>query len=334
MPAFRSWPVAGQPTTIIIDNPITTNYQPVTTLERTNMSPLPRLTRIRTAAEALAANVLYYGPPGVGKTAIIEQSYEHYFKLLASSMQEEDIAGLPYLTEVENRPDGRAKPRRHGFTTHRWFMRANALAAKGHRVGIIFDEVDKARRSVADTLLTFFASRELPDSDGHKRKLHPNVDIIAIANNAAWGGGDGISEPMQNRFAAVEFMPNINEWLKWARATFDETNPGIMKVLLQVAGRKMQLVEREGEGETLRITSPRSLAAALTVCLNKHEYSTPYANWDDRVRGWLTPGAATVVIEAFKAVEPRDAAAVDAALNVQGMIQNTEPEIEDDDDTF
>ena len=47
--------------------------------------------------------ILYVGPPGVGKTAVVRDGYEHTEVLLLSASVEEDIAGLPYRDGVYER---------------------------------------------------------------------------------------------------------------------------------------------------------------------------------------------------------------------------------------
>jgi hypothetical protein len=49
---------------------------------------------------------------------------------------------------------------------------------------LFLDELDKARREVADTILSLVTSPELFD-------LPNGVEIIAAANPPEWGGGDG-----------------------------------------------------------------------------------------------------------------------------------------------
>lgn len=146
-------------------------------------------------------NWLYVGAPGIGKTEQITEAFgkENVVVLLASSMVEEDIAGIPFN---DNGKEGRLKPK---------FLSAlEAIAERGEIPCLFLDELDKARQSVSDTLLTLVAGRHT----GYY-KIPDNTCIIAAANNQEYSGGMQISIPMASRFEIIFVTPNAGDWCKW-----------------------------------------------------------------------------------------------------------------------
>lgn len=209
-------------------------------------------------------NIMYVGPPGVGKTAFVLAQYDHTEVLLSSALSEEDIAGLPYR---EGDIEYRTKPA--------WFVRLISAAERGAKTCLFLDELDKARREVADTLLTLVHGRTIGE-----HKIPQSTDIVAAANPPEWGGGDGISQAMQSRFSVVEFEPKVSDWCAWARARYSE--PAAHAVIDSVESGATPLLDHAGEGYKMRITCPRTLAMALDAACSGRL---------DLVSGLITPAA-------------------------------------------
>ncbi len=191
--------------------------------------------------------LLLVGPSGAGKTASVIASYGYVEVMLASTLAEEDIAGLPYR---KGNYDYRTVPA--------MFRRLSDADAAGKTTALFLDELDKARRAVADTLLTLIASRRVGDG-----ALPAATRIIAAANPPETGGGDGISEAMISRFAVVDFVPDTRSWSDWAETQF--ATPTARKIIAAVRCGEIPLLDIAGEGLARRITSPRTLAYALMV---------------------------------------------------------------------
>lgn len=211
---------------------------------------------------------LLIGAPGVGKTASIRSQYEHCEVLLLSSCTEEDIAGLPYREDNKER---RTMPP---------FIERIREAVKNKKKTCLFlDEMDKARREVADTLLTLITH---PQHFG----ISEEVDIVAAANPPEWGGGDGISQPMLTRFAVINYKPNVE---KWAEITLKEFShvPFVFKLVERISNGEIPLLESVGEGLDFRLTSPRTWHLAIHAMQNK-EY--------ELIAGLLTPNAGTALL--------------------------------------
>ncbi len=217
--------------------------------------------------------VLLVGPPGIGKTASVAATFDHAEVVLASSMVEEDIAGLPYR---QGKHDMR--------TTSGMFRRLQEMAHAGKTTCLFLDELDKSRRSVADTLLTLIVSRKVGDA-----ALPDSTCIIAAANPPEWGGGDGISEAMISRFSVVDYIPDVKAWTAWATKRYH--HPACLRVIYAVGVGELPLVDRAGDDFARRITCPRTLAMTLALIEASPE-NIPEA----LVRGLLTSASASQVM--------------------------------------
>ena len=214
--------------------------------------------------------ILLIGAPGTGKTAAVRARYTHTEVLLLSAAAEEDVAGLPYII------DGRERR-----TTPAFVERLQA-AARQHGPAaccLFLDELDKARREVADTLLTLVTH---PESYG----IPAGVAIVAACNPPEWGGGDGISEPMLSRFAAVRWQPQVAVVADYLAARHGPAGEYIADGLR--TGR-IPLYETAGEGLGQRITCPRTYELALRAMVEP----SPLAPLDLVLAGLLTVNAAS-----------------------------------------
>lgn len=210
---------------------------------------------------------LLVGAPGTGKTASVRAEYEHAEVLLLSSCTEEDIAGIPYR---EGSSERRTTPP---------FIERIKEAAKNKKTCLFLDELDKARREVADTLLTLITH---PQEFG----IPEGVDIIAAANPPEWGGGDGISQPMLTRFAVIEYNPDVAKWCDLARMKFSHLS-FIETFVEKVSVGEIPLLESVGEGLDFRLTCPRTWFLALEAVSQGQ---------DDLIKGLLTPNSASSLI--------------------------------------
>lgn len=222
--------------------------------------------------------VLYVGPPGVGKTATVRARYDHCEVLLLSSCTEEHIGGLPYRVGRKER-----------YTIPHFIERLQQ--AKGTKC-LFLDELDKARREVADTLLTLVTH---PQDFG----IPKDCDIYAAANPPEWGGGDGVSIPMMNRFSVIEFVPNIQEWSEFMLNKYSSV-PFISEFLEGIKLNKAPLLEVVGEGYSRRLTCPRSWDMALYV----YTTVTDPDEAKQKISGLLTANAVSYLYSFIHKNEP------------------------------
>lgn len=147
-------------------------------------------------AICLVANVpvILWGPPGQGKTSVVEQISRdldlHLETVIASIREPSDFAGLPVVDNL-TRSVTLAPPA--------WAQR---LADQGDRGGIAFyDEVSTAPPAVQAALLRPILSGWVGDL-----QLPPEVRTVAAANPAdiAADGWD-LAPPMANRFVHLEW---------------------------------------------------------------------------------------------------------------------------------
>lgn len=193
---------------------------------------------------------LWVGPPGVGKTAKITSAYDYVEIVLLSAMTEEDIMGIPY--QIDGKEQRTQPP---------LFQRLHTASAAGKTTALFLDEIDKARREVADTLLTLVASRRVGD-----HVLPDNCDIVAAANPPEWGGGDGVSQAMQSRFSIRQFTPNVEQWARWFISQWSDTPHADLaeKVAKLFTSNVVSLMEVSGDGWNWRLTCPRTVTMAFT----------------------------------------------------------------------
>lgn len=219
--------------------------------------------------------VLLVGAPGVGKTALVQSRFDHAEVVLTSTLVEEDIAGLPYR---EGEYDYRTIPA--------IFRRLHDASDAGKSTVLFLDELDKARRAVADTLLTLVASRKVGGAS-----LPDSTCIVAAANPPEFGGGDGISDAMVSRFSVIDYAPDVCAWADWASTQFN--TPAAVRVISAVRTGEMPIFDMTGEGLNRRITTPRTITMALRA-LETNGYEN--AVFDTLSRGLLTPAVVSQVM--------------------------------------
>jgi MoxR-like ATPase len=142
--------------------------------------------------------ILAWGPPGVGKTAVITALAESLALplevVLASIREPADFSGLPVIREDGVKMEAPAWARR--------------LAREGK--GILFlDEISTAPPAVQAALLRVVLDRVVGDLE-----LPPGVAVVAAANppEQAAGGWD-LSPPLANRFCHLTWSLDSQAWI-------------------------------------------------------------------------------------------------------------------------
>jgi MoxR-like ATPase len=149
------------------------------------------------------APILFWGPPGIGKSGRVEQAGESVGlsveTLYLSTLQPEDLSGIPI-------PNGTFGVRRVCDLP----QIQSLIAAKK---GILFlDELTTARPAVQGAGLGVVYNRKVAGES-----LPGRVRVVAAANppeEAA--GGWNLAPPMANRFLHLEVpVPDVDAWTAW-----------------------------------------------------------------------------------------------------------------------
>ncbi|MGC9008938.1 MAG: AAA family ATPase [Halothiobacillaceae bacterium] len=146
--------------------------------------------------------VMLWGPPGVGKSALVAQAAAAravpMIDLRLSQLEPSDLRGMPYQRE------GRVE-----WATPSMLPQAGR---DGPRGVLFLDEINAALPQVAASAYQLILDRRLGDY-----RLPEGWAIIAAGNRL---GDRGVTyampAPLANRFTHYELWPQIDDWLGWA----------------------------------------------------------------------------------------------------------------------
>lgn len=152
---------------------------------------------------------LLWGPPGVGKTAIIHSIVARRKMMMrviiGSTMDPTDVAGLPVLRTLENGESVTS------YALPEWFVEVRDYALNNPEGAVIFiEEITTATPPVQAALLTFIQDRRIG-----KTVLPDNVLIIAAGNPPSQAAdGNMLAPPTANRLVHYEYEPSKEDWFK------------------------------------------------------------------------------------------------------------------------
>lgn len=169
--------------------------------------------RILNACIQAHVPVGFVGNPGVGKTATIaalaEATGRELIDLSLSTMPPEDVAGLPFPTQIEvgeqDENDNRKKVHAARYAMPIWQQK---LLNNPHSI-LFLDEFSTAIPTTQHAFLQLVQDRRLPGSD---EPFSDNVAIIIAMNPADQAGGSALDLPIANRFAWFTFDMDFHDW--------------------------------------------------------------------------------------------------------------------------
>jgi len=190
------------------------------------------------------------GQAGMGKSAIVEswaaENNVPVVKLLASTLSEEDIAGVIVAD--------------HEKHTGEYYSLGLLDRVVKEPTVLFLDELNTSVKETADALLTLIESRHLPDGT----KLHPDTIIVAAMNPAIAYGNYELSPAMRNRFAWVRWSQDAKEW--WTNFGVEVPEEDDVRVMVDKLINEDGLDFTDDKGfteETNTFTTPRSLTRLL-----------------------------------------------------------------------
>lgn len=156
------------------------------------------VTTVLVAAGHAGVTPCLWGPPGVGKSSLIEQlavdlDRAPFEPVIAAFCEPSDIQGLPVVT-----PDGVK------FDPPAWGRRVSEAG----RGTVLFDELTGCEQATQQAAMRTIFNRRVADL-----VLGPDVWIFAAANppDMAANGHD-LTPPMANRLLHVDFTPSVESW--------------------------------------------------------------------------------------------------------------------------
>lgn len=191
-------------------------------------------------------SAVFIGPPGCGKTAIVESLAGPEFPVITENVALCSLAtfngilmGMPDGT-VNRIPDSRFSPLFEG-------------------PGCLFlDELDKAPQAIQVLALRLIQNRELAG-----RRLHPGVVILAAANPTDDGGAWGVMGPLTNRVTIYHVTPDLEGTLEILR----QKDPAGLPVVAWLKASDTLYVKPSVEGSPF--PSPRSWEAVYDLLVAK-----------------------------------------------------------------
>lgn len=151
--------------------------------------------------------VFLWGPPGIGKSDIVEQITNQFSNSLLidirlSLWEPTDIKGIPYF-------DANVGKMVWGSPSE---LPDEALASQYDNITVFFDEMNSAAPAVQAAAYQLILNRRVG-----QYKLPDNVMIVAAGNREADKGVTyRMPAPLSNRFVHLELGVNFDDWFEWA----------------------------------------------------------------------------------------------------------------------
>ena len=229
---------------------------------------------------------LFWGKPGIGKTAQIEALSKAMgawlISLIASIREPSDFLGIPM-------PDGKGGMM---YAAPAWAIEANAKAKKGQLVIVFIDELTTCPPAVQSALLRVVNEGWVGDV-----QLHENVVFLSAANppEIASGGYD-LSPPMANRYMH----------LQWGDPTAKDFSEGILSDWADTldAESAASVMARIDKRHPVTLARAKGLVTGFLRAQSQYMIRMPAAGTPEaESRAWPSPRTWDLTIAALAGVE-------------------------------
>lgn len=158
-------------------------------------------------------SVLIQGPHGIGKSAIVNDLRETFampvIDLRLSLMTEGDMLGVPNHAQIHE--TGVTV-----FAPPEWLHKACT-----EPVILFLDEFNRANPQVQNSAFQLVLDRAVAN-----HKLHPKTRVFAAINIGQGYHVPELDIALRDRFAIYDLVPDLQEWLVWARTMINVTVDG------------------------------------------------------------------------------------------------------------
>lgn len=245
---------------------------------------------------------LFWGKPGVGKTAALEALASAMGALLitiiASIREPADFLGLPM-------PDGKGGVI---YAAPAWARQANAAAEQGKLVIVFIDELTTCAPAVQAAMLRVVNEGWVGDL-----KLHPNVVFVAAANppEIAAGGFD-LAPPMANRWMHLDWDdPSAADWSEGILSDWAET--------LNVPSAEATIARIDARID-VTLAKAKGLVTGFLRANSQHLIKLPDMGDPNASRAWPSLRTWELAIKALAGAEANDLPESETDVLIEGCI--------------
>jgi hypothetical protein len=221
--------------------------------------------------------VFIWGPPGVGKSEIVESITQeingYMIDLRLALMEPTDLRGIPHFNEVTGKMEW-AEPSD---------LPDEELASQFENIVLFLDEMNQAPQSVQAAAYQLILNRRLGSY-----KLPDNVLIVAAGNRESDRGvAYRMPSPLANRFVHLEITVDFEDWQTWAME--HRIHPEVVGYL---TSNKMDLFNFDPRTASRAFSTPRSWTFVSDL-LPKEDENISNHRLHDLLAGTVGDGVAT-----------------------------------------